>query len=102
MIEKHYNQFFEVYRVSSSIDSNNFEIETQVVNSSGFGYLEPLSGNEIYISDKFQSRTTHRLFCPVISVTEKDSIYIGLDKYNIDLIQNLRNNHLEIIMILRK
>lgn len=102
MIQKHYNQFFEVYRVSSSIDSNNFEIETSAVASSGFGYLEPLYGNEVYTSDKYQSKTTHRLFCEPMDIKEKDEIKISTNVYNIDVIQNYRNHHLELVLILRK
>lgn len=103
IISRHYNQFFEVYTTSSSVDANNFEIESMVVTASGFGYFEPLDGNERYISDKYQSYTTHRLFCqPTVCVTEKDEIRISSTSYNIDLVQNLRNNHLELILILRK
>jgi hypothetical protein len=102
MIEKYYNNFFEVYRVSSSINENNFEIENRIVNSSAFGYLEPLSGTEKYISEKKQAYTTHRLFCPIIDIIEKDEIHIGSNIYDIDLIQNQHNNHNEIILLLRK
>ena len=102
MIDKHYNIGFNIYRVSSSIDANNFEIETQSLNLSNMGYIEPLSGNERYMSDKKEAYTTHRLFCKILDVVESDEIHVGSDTYDIDLIQNFRENHLELILILRK
>lgn len=101
-IRNHFNTEFSIYRISSSIDVNNFEYETEVLYTKDKGYIEPLSGNERYISDKWQALTTYRLFCPVIDITESDEIEIGSEKYNIDLIQNMRNNHLEIYLIGKK
>lgn len=102
MINDYYTTTFSIYRVSSSVDVNNFLIETMSLFSTSKGFFEPLSGNERYLSDRKQLHTTHRLFSPVINATEKDEIHMGSNTYDIDLIQNFQNNHLEYILIERK
>lgn len=92
---------FDVYRLSSSVDANNFEIETEVLNLSSKGFLDPLTGAEVFLNDKEEVRTTTRLFTPIMDIVEKDVIKIGSYSYDIDLIQNFYNDHLEITMILR-
>ena len=101
-IEHNYTTTYSVYRVSSSVDINNFEPESLELYSTKKGLLEPLAGNERYMSDRREAYTTHRLFTGIVSVTESDEIHIGSYVYDIDLIQNFRNNHLELILILRK
>lgn len=102
MISDYYTQNFTVTRISSSIDSDNFDIQSPVVYYSGKGSLEPLNGNERVFNDKYESYSTHRLFCPIINILESDSITVESRNYYIDLIQNFRNHHLEIILIERK
>ena len=100
--KKYFTTDFQIYRPSGSIDANNFEIETDVLYLSNKGFFEPLTGAEIYTNDKYEARTTHRLFTYILDIVEKDVITIGSNTYNIDLVQNFLNDHLEIILILRK
>jgi hypothetical protein len=102
MIDKHFNTAFDIYRVSSSVDENNFDIQSDILYSTGKGFFEPLSGNERVINQKYESFTTHRLFTSIINITESDTLYIDSCAYNIDLIQNYQNDHLEIILIRKK
>ena len=103
MIQDYYTTSFESYRVSSSVDANNFEIETDVINLSGSGRFEPLSGAERYFSDKKEAYTTHRLFCEVLDIVEKDTIKINSLDYDIDAVSSQEDaslqHHLEIILI---
>lgn len=98
-----YKYSFDVIRLSSSVDENNFEIESEVTNSSDNKcYLEPLTGQERYYNDRKELYTTHRIFTDMVDVTEKDVLQISGSSYDIDLIQNFDNNHLELILIARK
>lgn len=103
MITDFYTTDFSIYRVSSSIDVNNQEIETNEFHLSSSGRFEPLSGVERYFSDRKEAYTTHRIFCDVLDIVEKDTLQIDGVDYGIDavLIQTDRTNenHLEISLI---
>ena len=101
MIKDYYKIPFLTYRVSASIDTNNAPAETNSLYISSFGYLDPLSGTERYLSERVHEYANYRLFTSVIDITESDTIVINGINYDIDFIANLNNDHLEIILIQR-
>ena len=102
MISDYFTTSFTTNRVSSSVDENNFDIQTDVTNLTSKGFFEPLTGRERIYNDKYEATTTHRLFTPVLDIVESDTIIINTLSYNVDLIQNYMDRHLEIYLIQRK
>ena len=101
MIADHYTTTFQTYRLSGSVDANNFEIETEVLNLTDKGFFEPLTGAQITVNDKTEERTTHRLFTEILDISGSDEIRVASIPYNIDLIQDFNGDHLEITLIRR-
>lgn len=96
-----YTYDFNILRPSGSNIGGVYTKTFTTSSSNVKGYLEPLSGNERYFNDKKEAYTTNRLFSDVIDVTEKDTIEISGNRYDIDSIGNQDNDHLEIILIRR-
>lgn len=64
------------------------------------GRMRPLTGNEILANEALGLKTSHRFYCPVIDVNEKDRIYDSNKNktYEIKFVKNPMemDDHLEI------
>jgi len=101
MLSKDYNTTFQTFRLSGSLDENNFLIETKVLYLTEKCFFYPLTGGEIVVNDKTEERTENAMNTEIIDIIASDEVRIDNVPYNIDLIRNYSNDHLETTLIKR-
>lgn len=74
-IENFYKPGYTIKRPILSIDSGGSPIETFSDFITASGRMRPLTGNEILANEKLGLVTSHRFYCAMIDVEEKDRIY---------------------------
>jgi len=98
MISDYYKTNFKVLRTIKTVDSNNFEIESDALILSGLGYFEQLKSEERYVNYKKQIEVGYRLFTDIIDVKESDKVEINSVMYEIDSLIIYNSHHLEIYL----
>jgi hypothetical protein len=99
-IDSYYKPGYTVKRPVESNDGGGVIVLTfaDLVNSSG--RMRPLTGTEILANEALGLKTSHRFYCPVIDVVEKDRIYDSNKSktYEIKFVKNPMemDDHLEI------
>lgn len=74
-IDTYYKSGFTIKRPIPSVDSGGSPVETFSDFLTTSGRMRPLTGTEILANEKLGLVTSHRFYCPVIDVEEKDRIY---------------------------
>lgn len=99
-IDSYYKSGFTIKRAVNTVDAGGSPIETFSDLSITYGRMRPLNGTEILANEALGLKTSHRFYCPVIDVVEKDRIYDS-DRnktYDIKFVKNPMDwdSHLEI------
>lgn len=99
-IDSYYKSGYMIQRPVSTVDAGGAPIESFSDLTSTYGRLRPLSGNEILANEALGLKTSHRFYCPVLDVVEKDRIYDSNKSktYEIKFVKNPMemDSHLEI------
>lgn len=99
-IDSYYKSGFTIKRVTNVNDGAGSYTKLLSDLIATYGRMRPLSGTEILANEKLGVITTHRFYCPIISVRPDDKIYdSNSDKfYEIKFIKNPMemNDHLEV------
>jgi hypothetical protein len=98
MITDFFDKTITIQHYVSSFDANGELVSGYSTASftTTKGHIEYISGMERVLQNKERNNTTHRMFCPVISVTEQDRISYGTSTYEIRHIGNRRDRFLSI------
>jgi head-tail adaptor len=98
MITDFFDQTITIQHQVSSFDANGELVREYSTDSftTTLGHIEDISGMERVLQNKERINTTHRMFCPVITLEETDRITYGTSTYEIRHIGNRRNRFLSI------
>ncbi len=99
-IDSYYKPGFTIKRPVRTVDSGGSPVETFSDFLTTSGRMRPLTGTEILANEKLGLVTSHRFYCAVIDVEEKDKIYNSNtgNTYEVKFVKNPMEmgDHLEI------
>lgn len=96
------DQYKPGYKIKRPAYSNVNGIATETFSdlSDISGRMRPLTGNEVLANERLGKKTSHRFYCDVTDVEERDRIYDSNNNltYDIKFVKNPMemNHHLEI------
>lgn len=88
MIEKYFTQIIVIKEKNSSKNSIGSKVESWVEKSVVKGLINPLQGDERLTSDKKTLYATHKLYCGITKIIEKDRIYCDDVEYEVKFVRN--------------
>lgn len=99
-IDSYFKPGYSIKSVTNTPDGAGSFTKTYTEHANVSGRMRPLTGSEILANEKLGAITTHRFYCPVITVAETDRIYDENNDriYDIKFIKNPMemDDHLEI------
>lgn len=99
-VESYYKSGYMIKRAVNTNDGGGVVIQTFSDLVATYGRMRALTGTEILANEKLGLVTSHRFYCPVIDVEEKDRIYDSNKSktYEIKFVKNPMemDSHLEI------
>lgn len=90
-IETYYESGIVIQRKTSVSNGLGGMVDSWSTHLTIDGRIRPLSGNEKISADKNTLYVTHRLYCSILDITEKDRVLFNGVKYEVKFVANPMN-----------